>query len=56
VDTTRTTIREAFAAETARRMEVLDRSLAQTGVDILRLTPGDPHASVFQRFFENRRR
>jgi uncharacterized protein (DUF58 family) len=56
IDTTRATIREAFAEESTRRLELLDRSLAHTGVDLLRLTPGTKPASVLQRFFEQRGR
>jgi uncharacterized protein (DUF58 family) len=56
VDTTRVSIREAFAESANGRLETLDRSLAHTGVDLLRLTPGTAHASVLQRFFEQRRR
>lgn len=56
IDTTRATVRQAFADETARRQETLDRSLAHTGIDVVRLSPGDAHASVLQRFFEQRAR
>ena len=56
VDTTRMATREAFAEQANRRMEALDRALAHTGVDLLRLAPGVAHASVLQRFFEQRRR
>lgn len=56
VDTGRASLRDAFAAESARRLDALDRSLAHTGVDILRLSPGAPYASILQKFFEQRRR
>jgi uncharacterized protein (DUF58 family) len=56
VDTMRVATREAFAEQATRRLEALDRSLSHTGVDLLRLTPGAAHASVLQRFFEQRRR
>jgi uncharacterized protein (DUF58 family) len=56
VDTMRASIREAYARESTQRLEALDRSLAQTGVDLIRLTPGAAHANVLQRFFEQRRR
>ena len=56
IDTMRTATREAFADEATLRLEGLDRSLAQTGVDLIRLTPGAPHATVLQHFFEQRRR
>jgi uncharacterized protein (DUF58 family) len=56
VDTTKATARAVFAAEARRRAEALDRGLAQTGADVLRLSPGDAYASVLQRFFEQRRK
>ena len=56
VDTARASTRAAFAAESARRLDALDRSLSHTGVDILRLSPGAPYAAVLQKFFEQRRR
>jgi uncharacterized protein (DUF58 family) len=56
VDTIRTAVREAYARESNQRMEALDRSLAQTGVDLIRLAPGTAHATVLQHFFEQRRR
>jgi uncharacterized protein (DUF58 family) len=55
VDTMRESIRNNFAESSARRLEQLDRSLGQTGVDVLRLAPGDDYASTLQRFFEQRR-
>jgi uncharacterized protein (DUF58 family) len=56
IDTTRASIRDAFAAEATRRLDALDRSLTHTGVDLIRLTPGAAHATVLQSFFEQRRR
>ena len=56
VDTIRTAVREAYEKESNERMESLDRSLAQTGVDLIRLAPGAAHATVLQHFFEQRRR
>ena len=56
VDSTRETVREAFAASVARRQEHLDRALMQSGVDILRLGAADDHAAMLQHFFEHRRR
>ena len=56
VDTMRESIRLNFAEGSARRLEQLDRSLGQTGVDVLRLAPGDDYASTLQRFFEQRRK
>lgn len=56
VDTMRESVRRAFAAGAAGRIERLDRALGQTGVDVLRMSPGEDYASVLQRFFEHRRR
>ena len=56
VDTMRASIRRNFAEGSALRLEQLDRSLGQTGVDVLRLAPGDDYASTLQRFFEQRRK
>ncbi len=56
VDTMRESIRRNFAEGSALRLERLDRSLNQTGVDVLRLAPGDDYASTLQRFFEQRRK
>ena len=56
VDSTRETVRDAFAASVARRQEHLDRALMQSGVDILRLGAADDHAAMLQHFFEHRRR
>jgi uncharacterized protein (DUF58 family) len=56
VDTMRGSVRANYAANTASRLEKLDRALGQTGVDVLRLSPGDPYASTLQRFFEQRRK
>ena len=56
VDSTRETVRDAFAAGAAQMQEKLDRALMQSGVDIMRLSAGDDHAAMLQRFFEHRRR
>lgn len=56
VDSTRETVRDAFAASVARRQESLDRALMQSGVDMLRLGATDDHAAALQHFFEHRRR
>ncbi len=56
VDSTRETVRDAFAASVARRQETLDRALMQSGVDMLRLGAKDDHAAALQHFFEHRRR
>jgi uncharacterized protein (DUF58 family) len=56
IDTNRASIREAYETGAEQRQAALDRALAHTGVDVLRLSPGDPYASVLQHFFEQRRR
>ncbi len=56
VDSTRETVRDAFAASVARTQETLDRALMQSGVDMLRLGAADDHATALQHFFEHRRR
>lgn len=56
VDSTRESVRDAFAAGAAQRQEQLDRALMQTGVDMLRLGSADDHAAALQHFFEHRRR
>jgi len=56
VDSTRGTVREAFAASVTRQQDTLDRALMQSGVDMLRLGATDDHAAALQHFFEHRRR
>lgn len=56
LDTVPEHLRTAYAQQSAERLERLDRALGQTGVDVLRLAPGDGYASTLQRFFEHRRR
>jgi len=56
VDSSRASVRDAFAASAAAAQEQLDRALAQSGVDVVRLGPSDDHAAMLQRFFEHRRR
>jgi uncharacterized protein (DUF58 family) len=56
VDSTRETVRDAFAAGAAQMQEEMDRALMQSGVDIIRLGAGEDHAAMLQRFFEHRRR
>ena len=56
VDSTRETVRDAFAAGAAQMQEEMDRALMQSGVDIIRLGEADDFAAVLQRFFEHRRR
>ena len=56
LDTTRTSVRTAYAEKAAQRVEHLDRSLTQSAVDVVRLSPSADFASILQRFFETRRR
>ena len=56
VDSTRETVRDAFAAGAARMQEEMDRALMQSGVDIIRLGAADDYAAALQHFFEHRRR
>jgi uncharacterized protein (DUF58 family) len=55
VDSARDSVRETYAAVNAQRLEALDRTLNQTGVDTLRLNTAEPFAHTLQRFFETRR-
>jgi uncharacterized protein (DUF58 family) len=55
LDSTRSGVRERFAAVNAGRLAELDRSLIRTGVDTLRLKTTEPFAPELQRFFEIRR-
>ena len=56
VDSTRETMRDAFAAGAAQMQEEMDRALMQSGVDIIRLDEADDYAAALQHFFEHRRR
>jgi len=56
VDSTRQTVRDAFAAGAALMQEEMDRALMQSGVDIIRLGAADDYAAMLQHFFEHRRR
>ncbi len=56
VDSTRETVRDAFAAGAAQMQEEMDRALMQSGVDIIRLGEADDYAAALQHFFEHRRR
>jgi uncharacterized protein (DUF58 family) len=56
LDTIRNSVRAAFSEAASKRIEVLDRSLTQTAVDVVRLAPRDDFPSILQRFFETRRR
>ena len=55
LNSTRSSVRERFAAVNAERLAELDRALIRTGVDTLRLNTTEPFAPVLQRFFEIRR-
>jgi len=55
LNSTRSSVREKFAAVNAGRLAELDRALIRTGVDTLRLKTTEPFAPVLQRFFEIRR-
>ena len=55
LNSTRTGVRERFAAVNAERLAGLDRALNRTGVDTLRLQTTEPFAPILQRFFEIRR-
>lgn len=56
LDAARAALREAYSREADARISTLDRSLAECGVDTLRLTAGEDFAPRLQRFFEQRRR
>ena len=55
LNSTRSSVRDKFAAVNAGRLAELDRALIRTGVDTLRLKTTEPFAPVLQRFFEIRR-
>jgi uncharacterized protein (DUF58 family) len=55
IDSTRSSVRERFAATNAERLGELDAALNRTGVDTLRLNTAEPFAPALQRFFEIRR-
>ena len=55
IDSTRSSVRQHFAATNAERLGELDAALNRTGVDTLRLNTAEPFAPVLQRFFEIRR-
>ncbi len=56
IDAARPAVREAYAREAAVQLDALDRALAESGVDVLRLGAGEDYAPRLQRFFEQRRR
>ena len=55
IDSSRTVVREKFAATNAERLAELDRALRRAGVDTLRFSTAEPFAQALQRFFETRR-
>ena len=55
VDSSRSAVRERFAAANAERLADLDRSLRRAGVDTLSFSTAEPFAQTLQRFFETRR-
>jgi uncharacterized protein (DUF58 family) len=48
-------VRETYEKSNSGRLENLDRSLRQAGVDTLRFTTGEAFAPELQKFFETRR-
>lgn len=56
LDSARASVREAFDAQAKKQLLDLDRALAETGVDTLRLQAGEDFPARLQRFFEHRRR
>lgn len=56
IDAARPGVRAAYHREAATRLADLDRSLAECGVDTLRLSAGEDFSPRLQRFFEQRRR
>jgi len=55
LDTARAGVRKKFADVNTARLEELDRSLRQSGVDTLRFSGADTFAPVLQKFFDTRR-
>jgi uncharacterized protein (DUF58 family) len=55
VDSARESVRRAYAVVNGERLEALDRTLNQAGVDTVRLSTAEPFAHTLQRFFETRR-
>jgi len=56
VDTASASARQSYAVGANVRLETLDRALAESGVDTLRLGTGEEFAPRLQHFFERRRR
>jgi len=55
LDSSRTSVRERFAAVNSERLAELDRAFRRAGVDTLRFSTEEPFAQTLQRFFETRR-
>jgi uncharacterized protein (DUF58 family) len=55
IDSTRATVREAYASTNAERLAELDRTLRRASVDTLRFSTTDSFAQALQGFFERRR-
>jgi len=56
VDTASAAVRQAYAAGGKERLDHLDQSLSESGVDTLRLHGGEDFGPRLQHFFERRRR
>lgn len=55
LDSSRTAVRDRFAAVNNERLENLDRAFRRAGIETLRFRTDAPYAQVLQRFFETRR-
>jgi uncharacterized protein (DUF58 family) len=55
LDSSRSAVRDRFAATNAERLAELDRALRRAGVDTLRFSTAEDFAQTLQRFFETRR-
>lgn len=55
LDSRRPAVRQAYSQANARRLEELDATLRQSGVDTLRFDTGEDFQATLQRFFETRR-
>jgi len=55
LDSSRSAVRERYAAINAERLAELDRALRRAGVDTLRFSTAEAYAQTLQHFFETRR-
>ena len=55
VDTSRPSVRQTYARANEQRLEELDATLRQSGVDTLRFNTAEEFLPTLQRFFETRR-